>query len=49
NQITVKGILIFLLMLALLIPTSMVESLIFEREGRKAEAFQEVSSKWGGH
>jgi inner membrane protein len=49
NQITVKGILIFLLMLGLLIPTSMVESLIVERESRKNEAFQEVSSKWGGH
>jgi inner membrane protein len=49
NQITVKGILIFLLMLGLLIPTSMVESLIVERESRKNEAFQEVSSKWGWH
>ncbi|HLP93502.1 MAG TPA: cell envelope integrity protein CreD [Saprospiraceae bacterium] len=48
NQITMKGALIFLLMLALLIPTSMVESLIVERESRKNEAFQEVSSKWGG-
>jgi inner membrane protein len=27
----------------------MVESLIVERESRKNEAFQEVSSKWGGH
>ncbi|MBN8680259.1 MAG: cell envelope integrity protein CreD [Chitinophagales bacterium] len=47
NQITVKGVVIFLLMLALLIPTFMVESLIYERESRKDEAFQEVSSKWG--
>lgn len=44
---SLKGIVIFFLMLALLIPTSMVESLIYEREGRQGEAINEVSSKWG--
>ncbi len=47
NSTTLKGVLIFFLMLVLLIPTSMVESLIHEREGRQSEAINEVSSKWG--
>ena len=34
-------------MLVLLIPTSMVESIIYERESRQSEAINEVSSKWG--
>jgi inner membrane protein len=44
---SLKGVVIFFLMLVLLIPTSMVESLIYERESRQTEAIQEVSSKWG--
>ena len=44
---SLKGIVIFFLMLVLLIPTSMVESLIYERESRQSEAINEVSSKWG--
>jgi inner membrane protein len=40
-------VVIFFLMLVLFIPTSMVESLIYERESRETEAIQEVSSKWG--
>lgn len=44
---SLKGIVIFFLMLVLLIPTSMVESLIYERQGRQNEAIREVSSKWG--
>lgn len=47
NGVTLKGLVIFFLMLALLIPASMVESLIVEREGRQNEAINEVSSKWG--
>lgn len=47
NATTLKGIVIFFLMLVLLIPTSMVESLIYERESRQNEAISEVSSKWG--
>ncbi|MFN0216353.1 MAG: cell envelope integrity protein CreD [Saprospiraceae bacterium] len=44
---TFKGVVIFSLMLVLLIPTSMIESLIHERERRQNEAINEVSSKWG--
>ncbi|MBK8554688.1 MAG: cell envelope integrity protein CreD [Lewinellaceae bacterium] len=47
NAITVKGIVIFMLMLFLMIPTFWVSDLIREREGRQAEAVTEVSSKWG--
>jgi len=38
---------IFFLILILMIPTSMVESLIHEREGVQTKAIDEVSSKWG--
>jgi inner membrane protein len=38
---------IFFLILILMIPTSMVESLIHEREGVQTKAINEVSSKWG--
>lgn len=38
---------IILLILILMIPTSMVENLIHEREGVQASAIDEVSSKWG--
>ncbi|TNE60988.1 MAG: cell envelope integrity protein CreD [Bacteroidetes bacterium] len=44
---TIKGILIFLLVLVLLIPAFMVEGVIQERESRQTEAVMEVSSKWG--
>jgi inner membrane protein len=44
---TLKGIVIFFLVLILLIPAFMIESLIREREGRQREAIYEVSSKWG--
>ena len=37
---------IFFIGLLLLIPTSMIESLIFERESTQKEAISEVSSKW---
>ncbi|NQW36647.1 MAG: cell envelope integrity protein CreD [Flavobacteriales bacterium] len=40
------GVIIFL-MLILMIPTSMVENLIHEREDVQARAIEEVSSKWG--
>ncbi len=43
----IKGLFIGFLILILLIPTNMVESLIYERESRKTEAVTEVSSKWG--
>lgn len=44
---SIKGVIIFLLMLILLIPTSMIDSLIYERQGRRQEAVSEISSKWG--
>lgn len=44
---TIKGLVIFFLVLVLLIPTFMVADLIHEREGRRSEAIMEVSSKWG--
>ena len=36
------------LALGLLIPAFLVENIIMERQGRKAEAVAEVSGKWGG-
>jgi inner membrane protein len=47
NAALIKGFFIGFLILLLLIPTFMIESLIREREGRKIEAVTEVSSKWG--
>ncbi len=47
QSITIRLMTIGILILLLLIPISMVENLIGERESRKQEAIQEVSSKWG--
>jgi inner membrane protein len=47
RSITIRLITIGILILFLLIPVSMVESLIRERESRQVEAIEEVSSKWG--
>lgn len=47
QSITLKLITIGILILLLLIPVSMVEDLIREREFRQEEAIREVSSKWG--
>ena len=44
---SLKGLVIFVLTLLLLIPTSMIEGLIIERQGRQQEAVEEVSGKWG--
>ena len=48
SKILVKGLIIFLLVLFLLIPTYYVQELIEEREARQKEAISEVSSKWAG-
>lgn len=48
NSMTVRVAVIAILALLLLIPLSMVQSLIREREYRKQEAQQEVSTTWGG-
>lgn len=46
NAALIKGFFIGFLVLLLLIPTLMIDSLIGEREVRKGEAVREVSSKW---
>lgn len=47
DSIIVKVMVIGVLMLIMLIPASMVENLIRERQYRKFEAVNEISSKWG--
>jgi len=47
RSITIKLFTIGFLILILLIPVSMVESLIREREDRQQQAINEISSKWG--
>ena len=46
HSITLKLVTITLLMLLLMIPSSMITSIISEREGLSMHAVQEVSSKW---
>lgn len=46
NFVMLKLITVTILMLLLLIPTSMVKSIIKERESLNREAVQEVSAKW---
>lgn len=46
NSVTMKLITVTVLMLLLLIPTSMIKSIINEREQLNNEAISEVSSKW---
>jgi inner membrane protein len=47
NSISIKLFSIGILILLLLIPTSMISSLIYEREHTRQQTFDEVSSKWG--
>lgn len=47
NSATVKFIVIGVLALVLMIPTSMVQSLVFEREQRQADVQNEVGQLWG--
>lgn len=44
---TVKMITIIVLIFLLMIPTSLISGLINERSGRRMEAVDEISSKWG--
>lgn len=44
---TVKLFTVFLLIMILLIPASMIESLIWERECRHQEVVEEINAKWG--
>ena len=46
NSVTLKLITVTILMLLLLIPSSMIKSIISERENLNNEAIIEVSSKW---
>jgi len=48
NLFTIKAVLIAILVLLMLIPVSMVKSIIFERQGNKIVVQQELSSIWGG-
>lgn len=48
HSIMLKLATITILMLLLLIPTSMITSVIYERESLNVEAMNEVSGKWGG-
>lgn len=48
NSFTIKLLSIGFLILVLLIPTSMLESLIRERQHLHDDATEEISSKWGG-
>ncbi|MEI8202418.1 MAG: cell envelope integrity protein CreD [Bacteroidota bacterium] len=47
NSITLRLFVIGFLMLILLIPASMIQSLIYERQSKSDEAANEISSKWG--
>lgn len=47
RSITLKLIIIGFMILFLLIPTSMLDSLIYERQQLRDEAQREVASKWG--
>ncbi|MCD6180214.1 MAG: cell envelope integrity protein CreD [Bacteroidales bacterium] len=47
NNLLLKTLLIGFIALLLLIPTSMIGNLIYERENTQKEAVVEVSSKWG--
>jgi len=47
NSVSFKIFTIFILIIILLIPASMIQSLIYEREARKGEVIHEISSKWG--
>ncbi|TVT39139.1 cell envelope integrity protein CreD [Hymenobacter setariae] len=48
NSVTLKLLSIGILLLLLLIPSSMVESLITERAGNRDAATEEISAQWGG-
>ncbi|MBP8824671.1 MAG: cell envelope integrity protein CreD [Flavobacteriales bacterium] len=48
RSMTFRAVVVAVLVLLLLIPLSMVEDLIWERENRKQEAITEVGASWGG-
>lgn len=48
NSVTLKLVVITVLMLLLLIPSNMIQSIIYERESMNVQATNDVSSKWAG-
>lgn len=46
NKLLIKGIITGILILVLLIPTTLIQNLVEERENRQHQAVNEVSSKW---
>lgn len=48
GKLLLKGVLIFVMALALWIPTFFIMALVREREGRQEEAIADVSNKWAG-
>lgn len=49
NSPILKAIVIGFLALMMLIPVSMLESLIYERQANKLTVYEEINSKWGGN
>ncbi|MBX2904246.1 MAG: cell envelope integrity protein CreD [Chitinophagales bacterium] len=47
DSVTIKFLILGFLILLLLIPSSMVDNLIYERQSLRDSAIQEISSKWG--
>lgn len=47
HSITIRLFVIGILILIMLIPVSMIENLIYERQNRQTEAQNEISEKWG--
>lgn len=48
NSVTLKLVVITVLMLLLLIPSNMIQNIIYERESMNLQATNDVSSKWAG-
>lgn len=48
NPMIIKGIIMVVVTLLMLIPITMVESLIYDRATLKNEVTEEISAKWGG-
>jgi len=48
NNLTVKGLIVFIMVLLLQIPMLFIHSLVNERRYRESEVQEEVSSKWAG-
>ncbi len=48
NSVLFKVAVIVLIAMLLMVPTSMIQSLIYERQSVGEQAVEEVSSKWGG-